>query len=268
MLAWLFDNAHYWPFTLACIVALIPFERVFPRIVKPVQIRMRTRSILVIAAFSIGTSHLVQIYLQDGMIMMFAPLKLLSIAKLNFPPFLIFSIGFLFLDFLTYAIHRLSHRVTVLWRLHAIHHSDEHVTALSAVLHHPFETLANFTLVMFFSVIVGVPILVLVIYSFVGAAHNAFAHADIVLPHWIDRPLRYLVVTPDIHRTHHSARFDEGNSNFGQIFTIWDRLLGTYIDRPTVPEPELKMGLPDSEKSQSFSISALLALPFVNRHRN
>jgi len=100
------------------------------------------------------------------------------------------------------------------------------VTALSAVLHHPIETLVNFALVMFFSLSSAYPSLFSSSDPFVGVAHNAFAHADIALPAWIDRPLRYLIVTPDVHRTHHSVRLDEGNSNFGQIFTIWDRIFG------------------------------------------
>jgi sterol desaturase/sphingolipid hydroxylase (fatty acid hydroxylase superfamily) len=77
--------------------------------------------------------------------------------------------------------------------------------------------------------------------------------------------LRWVVVTPDLHRTHHSVEMREGNSNFGQIFTIWDRLLGTYVDRPSVPEAELRMGLPEGGRPAGFRTGALLTYPFATK---
>jgi sterol desaturase/sphingolipid hydroxylase (fatty acid hydroxylase superfamily) len=173
-----------------------------------------------------------------------------------------FVVSFLLVDFLTYVFHRLSHMVPLLWRLHAIHHADEHVTAVTAQLHHPLETVASFVFLLFLYVVLGVPVVVAIIYGLVFAVHNAFSHADIRLPRDVDRLLRWIIVTPDLHRTHHSSDMREGNSNFGQIFSIWDRLLGTYVDRPSVPEAELSMGLPAAARPAAFKTSALLAYPF------
>jgi sterol desaturase/sphingolipid hydroxylase (fatty acid hydroxylase superfamily) len=178
---------------------------------------------------------------------------------------LIFALSFLLIDLLTYASHRISHSASVLWRFHKIHHADEHVTAISAFLHHPLENIINFVIMLLICVIVGIPILALVIYGFVASAHNAFSHANISLPKWLDDLLRMIFVTPDVHRTHHSVLQAEGNSNFGQIFSIWDRLLGTYLAKPSVPETALVMGLPPSEKPDYFAVLSLLAVPFKAR---
>jgi sterol desaturase/sphingolipid hydroxylase (fatty acid hydroxylase superfamily) len=94
-----------------------------------------------------------------------------------------------------------------------------------------------------------------------------FAHADIALPRRLDRWLRWIIVTPDLHRTHHSCDMREGNSNFGQVFTIWDRLFGTYLDRPALPESQLRMGLPEASRPTRFGSVTLLAYPFQRRKR-
>jgi sterol desaturase/sphingolipid hydroxylase (fatty acid hydroxylase superfamily) len=115
---------------------------------------------------------------------------------------------------------------------------------------------------LFLYVLLGVPVVVAIIYGLVYSVHNAFSHADIALPRGVDRWLRWVVVTPDLHRTHHSTDMREGNANFGQVFTIWDRLLGTYVDRPALPEGELRMGLPEAARPASFRALTLLAYPF------
>ena len=265
MLSYLLSNAGYWIFSIACILLFIPLEKYFPRIKTSARLIKRGRAIAGIASLAILVSYLASAYLQTNLITAFLQLKLFSMAKLDLPAPVIFALSFLFMDFLVYALHWLSHKITALWRVHAIHHSDEHVTALTGLLHHPLETLISFIFVLFFAVIFGVPVLVLIAYPFIAAMHNAFAHADIALPLWVDRSLRLLIVTPDVHRTHHSVRMKEGNSNFGQIFTIWDRIFGTYIAHPSVSEERLVMGLPPSERPKNFSLASLLVLPFMKR---
>ena len=125
----------------------------------------------------------------------------------------------------------------------------------------------NYVFLLFLYVVLGVPVVAAIFYGLAYAIHNSFAHADITLPRSLDRSLRWIIVTPDLHRTHHSVERREGNSNFGQIFTVWDRLLGTYVDRPSVPEAELSMGLPATAQPSAFKTSALLAYPFLNRKR-
>ena len=138
---------------------------------------------------------------------------------------------------------------------------------MSGLLHHPLETLLSAVFLLFFTVVLGIPVLVFVIYGACIGVHSAITHADVALPRRFDWALRWLIVTPDVHRTHHSIQQREGNSNFGQVFTIWDRLFGTYVDRPAAAEAMLIMGLPDSEKPRAFSVAGLLLHPFLWRRR-
>src|SRR5690348_5190633 len=202
--------------------------------------------ILSFAALTIVTTIVLQYAVQERLIAAFAPLRVFNLGRLPLPDWAIFVLSFLLVDLLNYVFHWLSHAVPMLWRLHAIHHSDEHVTAVTGQLHHPLELVASYVFLIFVYVLIGMPILAAIIYGLVYAVHNAFAHADIALPARLDRALRWVLVTPDLHRTHHSRDLREGNSNFGQVFTVWDRLFGTYIDRPSLPEAELRMGLPEA----------------------
>ena len=103
---------------------------------------------------------------------------------------------------------------------------------------------------------------------FFAVIHGVLSHADIRIPASIDRVLRLVLVTPDSHRTHHSIDMREGNSNFGIVLTVWDRLFGTYVDQPKTGVSELMMGLPPSESPKGFTVSALFLHPFQRRNSN
>lgn len=257
----------YWLITLLAVLLLWPLERWFPRILNRNVKRGRFVAIFTVALATLCASLFIQFYLQASLVSLFLGLKFVSIAKLPLDATLVFAASFLLLDFLSYLLHVVSHHVTLFWRVHAVHHADEHVTAVSGLLHHPLEILLSAVFLLFFTVVFGIPVLVFVIYGACMAVHNAITHADVALPRGLDRALRWLIVTPDVHRTHHSIHLREGNSNFGQMFTIWDRLFGTYVDRPAATEALLVMGLPDSEKPSAFSVSGLLLHPFLRRRR-
>ncbi len=223
--------------------------------------------IFAVALAALCVSLFIQFYLQTSLVSLFLGLKFVSIAKLPLDATLVFAASFLLLDFLSYLLHVVFHHVALLWRVHAVHHADEHVTAVSGLLHHPLEVLLSAVFLLFFTVVLGIPVLVFVIYGACMAVHSAITHADVALPRRLDRALRWLIVTPDVHRIHHSIQLREGNSNFGQMFTLWDRLFGTYVDRPAAPEAMLVMGLPDGEKPSAFSVSGLLWHPFLWRRR-
>ena len=256
--------------TIVAFGAIIVFALVelrFPRMQSRPDWREHLPPILSFAALTIATTIVLQFVVQDHLIAAVAPLRFLNLGRLPLPDWMIFILSLLLVDFLNYLFHRLSHAIPALWRLHAIHHSDEHVTAVTGQLHHPFELVASYVFLIVVYVLIGMPLIAAIIYGLVYAVHNAFAHADIALPGGVDRWLRWIIVTPDLHRTHHSSDMREGNSNFGQVFTIWDRLLGTYIDRPSLPEAELKMGLPVEARPQRFGSAALLAYPFRKKKR-
>jgi sterol desaturase/sphingolipid hydroxylase (fatty acid hydroxylase superfamily) len=248
--------------SLCLILFYAPLERKFPR-VNSQSARPGITSVIIIGFFSYGAAWLFKETIYLDTISVFLNLQFFSLSKSDLPISLIYFISFLFIDFIMYLFHFLSHKVNFLWKLHSVHHTDEHVSAKTGVLHHPFETLASLLFALFFSVILGIPILVLILFAACATIHNLFAHANIALPTSLDRTLRKLIVTPDVHRTHHSIEIHEGNSNFGEIFTIWDRLFGTYTDHPASGEEKLVMGLPASEQPKSFSAINLLLHPFA-----
>lgn len=258
-------NLPPWAITLLMIGALAPLEYFFPRVSGRPSIKGRILAVLAIGALSMVTLTLLNGQLQQLLVPLFLQIKLFSLSKLEMPSLLLFLVGFLLIDLIQYTMHLVSHKVTLLWRMHAIHHADEHVTAASTLLHHPLEVMINYGIILCLYVILGIPILIIAIYGLVNAIHSVFSHANIALPAKLDHALRLVIVTPDMHRTHHSIRMDEGNSNFGQVFTIWDRLFGTYVAHPTTGEAGLVMGLPKSEKPKSFSLPGLLLLPFARR---
>ena len=257
----------YWLITVLTVLLLLPLERWFPRILNRNAHGGRFVPIFAVALAALCVSLFIQFYLQTSLVSLFLGLKFVSIAKLPLDATLVFIASFLLLDLISYFQHVVSHHVALLWRVHAVHHADEHVTAVSGLLHHPLEILLSAVFLLFFTVVLGIPVLVFVIYGACMAVHSAITHADVALPRGLDRALRWLIVTPDVHRTHHSIHLREGNSNFGQMFTVWDRLFGTYVDRPAATEAMLVMGLSESEKPSAFSVAGLLLHPFLWRRR-
>lgn len=251
--------------TIAAIAIILPLERMFPAVSKRPETRGRLRAISVIAILSAGVSFLFFAYGQNDVIRFVLGFQIMNVSRADVPDWVLFVGTFLFMDFLAYAIHWVSHKLTVLWRLHSVHHSDENVSAISALLQHPLGTLLSASVHLFFAVLLGLPLLVFVLYGVIAAVHAVFAHADFHLPGPVDRVLRWLMVTPDMHRTHHSVEMREGNSNFGMVLTIWDRLFGTYVDHPATGERDLVMGLPLAEKPARFSGTALFLHPFRSR---
>lgn len=265
---WRFVAAN-WPtaLALAAILFFTPFELLFPRVSSPQDWRRRVPVIAALGLLSLAAGFMVPLVAQAPYVKAIVGLKLFSIAKLPLPGEVIFIGSLLLVDFLTYAFHWLSHKIPLLWRLHAVHHADEHVTALSGQLHHPFEVIAQYFTLMFAYVVFGVPIVAVAAYAVLAGVHNAFAHADIALPERLERWLRLVIVTPDMHRVHHSVERREGNSNFSQVFSVWDRLFRTYIPEPSRPPRELRMGLSPDWAPRAFSLPALLLLPFRTRAR-
>ena len=253
------------PLLLFAVLLCLPFERFIPRVVANSVPAGRT---LAIAGIVVVGVVVTQAYVWWGLgpiIDIFVKMKIFSFAKLPMPDWLLIFISFLMLDFLYYLSHVIVHYVPLFWRLHKIHHADQHVTAFSSLLHHPFETVFTGAFITAFVVVLGLPVLVYLNFGVALALHAVFAHANVALPTKLDRLLRFFIVTPDVHRTHHSQSLSEGNSNFGAMFTIWDRLFGTYIDQTQEPVSTLSMGLPAHSKPTAFTMKELLLFPFKGK---
>lgn len=246
---------------IAAILFFLPFELNWPRIKGNKAWKQRVPVIALMGLMSVASAVVLALYLQSTMVAVLKGVQVFSLAKSGLPSPVIFVLGFLITDFLTYAFHRLSHKIDLLWRLHSIHHTDEHVTAITGQLHHPFETTVGYLFMLTFYVVLGIPVVVVALYVLINSVHNTFSHADLALPGSVELLLRLIIVTPDMHRTHHSILPEEGNTNFGQVFSFWDRIFGTYADHPQAGERNLKMGLPESIRPKSFSLSKLLAYP-------
>ena len=145
-------------------------------------------------------------------------------------PFWVYVVlGVLLLDFIgAYLAHLVEHKVKPLWMVHLVHHSDHHVDTTTANRHHPLESLVRFFFTLLAVFILGAPIGVVMLYQSLSVVLSQFNHANINLPTKLDQWLSYVLVTPHMHKVHHHHVLPYTDSNYGNIFAIWDRLLGTY----------------------------------------
>ena len=179
------------------------------------------------------------------------------------------AIGFLGRAFLSWGTHILNHKVPFLWAIHRVHHADMRLDVSTTVRFHPLEFVVTTPLTLTGVVLLGAPPLALLVYELMDAAVTVFSHSNVRLPWWIDRPLRLIIVTPDVHRVHHSSYQPETDSNYGAVLTIWDRLLGTYRRKPADALASQETGLSEVQDSRSNSLFWLLVLPFIElRARN
>lgn len=170
-------------------------------------------------------------------------------------------LGLLLLDLIgAYTAHYVEHRVKPLWMVHLVHHSDHKVDTTTANRHHPLESIIRFGFTLLGVFLVGAPIRLVMLYQSCSLVFSQFNHANIKLPKSIDRWLSYVIVSPDMHKIHHHYRLPYTDANYGNIFSIWDRLFGTYMD---FEREQLVYGVdvfPDEQKNTQ--IKELLKQPF------
>lgn len=169
------------------------------------------------------------------------------------------------LDLVIYWQHRLFHRVPLLWRMHMVHHADREIDVTTALRFHPLEILVSMLIKMAAVVVIGAPVVAVFIFEITLNAMAMFNHANIALPRWLDAALRLLVVTPDMHRVHHSVRVEETNSNYGFNLSLWDRLFGSYRAQPAAGHQGMTIGLAHLQHAPTARLGWMLRLPFVER---
>lgn len=179
-------------------------------------------------------------------------------------PWAAFAIGFLGRAFPSWAMHYLNHKVPFLWAIHRVHHVDTRLDVSTTVRFHPLEFVFSTPLTLGCVVLLGVPPVAILIYEIMDASVTVFSHANVRLPWWVDRPLRLFIVTPDVHRVHHSSHQPETDSNYGAVLTIWDRLLGTYRRKDAAALATQENGLSEAQDGRSRNILWLLILPFID----
>jgi sterol desaturase/sphingolipid hydroxylase (fatty acid hydroxylase superfamily) len=152
-------------------------------------------------------------------------------------PWVFALVGLLLLDFIgAYLVHFIEHKVTFLWRFHLIHHTDTWVDTTSANRHHPGESVIRFIFTVFGVLIVGGPMWMVFLYQSLSVIFSQFNHANIPLPKKLDKFLSYFLISPDMHKVHHHFKLPYTDSNYGNIFSVWDRLFGTfsYLEREKI----------------------------------
>jgi len=174
------------------------------------------------------------------------------------------TLSFLLLDLLIYFQHRLFHHYPLLWRLHRVHHSDIEFDVTTAVRFHPIEILLSMCIKISGVILIGAPVVAVIVFEIVLNAISLFNHGNIKIPVKLDHYLRWLLVTPDMHRVHHSAIRAETDSNFGFNIPWWDRLFATYRDQPELGHSGLKVGLNEFRDRRFVNILWLLKQPLLN----
>lgn len=182
---------------------------------------------------------------------------------LDLPFWLEIVIAFILLDFAIYLQHVISHRVPLFWRFHKVHHTDRDLDASSAVRFHPIEILLSMLYKCGLVLIIGPAALAVLIFEIVLNASAIFNHANLRLPLGLDKFLRAVIVTPDMHRVHHSVIEGETNSNYGFNFSIWDKLCGTYKAQPQAGHDGMTIGLSEHQSSAPAKLLWSLKLPFA-----
>ena len=167
------------------------------------------------------------------------------------------------LDFVVWLQHVMVHAVPLFWRLHRMHHADLDFDVTTGLRFHPLEIILSMFIKFAAIIVLGPPIIAVIIFEILLNATAMFNHGNIRLPLKLDRLLRWIVVTPDMHRVHHSVEDDEANSNFGFNLPWWDRLFGTYRDQPRGGHDGMTIGIRKyREPKQSSRFDGLLLMPF------
>ncbi len=171
----------------------------------------------------------------------------------------------LLLDFAIWAQHVISHKVPVLWRLHRVHHSDRDMDVTTAIRFHPIEIALSMGLKIGLVYALGAPVWVVILFEVVLNGSAMFNHGNMRLPRGLDRPLRWVIVTPDMHRVHHSAIRAEHDTNYGFNLSVWDRLFGTYTPDPAGGHGGMTVGLAEHQTAAPTRLGWTLAFPFQRR---
>ena len=184
--------------------------------------------------------------------------------ELDAPFWLALLASLLVLDLAIYVQHVVFHKVPVLWRLHRMHHTDLDFDVTTALRFHPLEIVLSMLIKLALVMLLGAPPAAVMLFEVILNATAMFNHGNVGLPRRLDRALRWILVTPDMHRVHHSTRPEETDSNFGFNLPWWDRLFGTYRDQPRDGHTGMTVGLEYFRDRRAIGLYALLLQPFLN----
>jgi sterol desaturase/sphingolipid hydroxylase (fatty acid hydroxylase superfamily) len=183
--------------------------------------------------------------------------------QVAFPGWLVFFVTLMALDVVAYAQHVFLHRVPWLWRFHRTHHTDQDFDFTTGLRFHPIESVYTTTVVLGTILVLGASPGAVLVSQLLSVAMSFLEHANMRMPMPLDRLLRRFLVTPDVHRIHHSQVGRENRSNLGNIFSWWDRMFGTYVDQPAAGHDGIAFGLAEFSERKHLTLPWMLAQPFL-----
>ncbi|MEO0357764.1 MAG: sterol desaturase family protein [Pseudomonadota bacterium] len=183
---------------------------------------------------------------------------------INWPLWIEIILAIVILDFMVWLHHVINHKVPLFWRYHRVHHADVEMDVTTAIRFHPIEIFLSMFLKIGVVYVLGAPVLAVIIFEILLNGSAMFNHSNIRLPLGLDRQLRRFMVTPDMHRIHHSARQPETDSNYGFALSVWDRWFGTYTEDPKDGHDAMTVGL-EWQDERPTKLGWSLALPFFRR---
>lgn len=183
--------------------------------------------------------------------------------NIGVPPLIEGLLCIALLDLLIYTQHVIFHHVKPLWRLHMMHHTDLDIDVTTGARFHPVEIVLSMLIKIAAVAALGAPAWSVVLFEVLLNGTAMFNHSNVSMPGWLDRVVRLFIVTPDMHRVHHSVIIRELNTNFGFNLSIWDKIFGTYTPQPRMGHQGMTIGLANFRDFKGLGFSSLLALPFV-----
>jgi sterol desaturase/sphingolipid hydroxylase (fatty acid hydroxylase superfamily) len=256
------ENMLRLSFALGIFLIMITWEFLDPR--RPLTIARKQRWIInlglaltnqLLVRFSLGAiAYFTAVYSQEQN---FGLLNLLTL-----PNTLSLFISILLLDFAIYCQHIISHKWIGLWRLHQIHHSDLEIDATTAVRFHPLEIILSLLYKSFWILLLGINPFAVILFEIILNGAATFNHSNVNIALSIDKILRWLIITPDMHRIHHSTIKTEMDSNYGFSISLWDRIFRTYTANPQASQLTMEIGLKELRQPQQLTFLKLLSLPF------
>lgn len=171
--------------------------------------------------------------------------------------------GFVLLDLMRYLVHRSEHAVPFFWRFHALHHSDPDVDVTTSVRHHPIEYMFTSAFYWLAVLVLDVPVFIVLSHGLAVFGTAAIQHGNIRLPEWLERWLRPMLITVDTHRIHHSVSFEEANSNYGAVLSVWDQLFGTYTRINRAQHEGIIFGVRELPRRDCMKPWAMMLTPWL-----
>ena len=176
-------------------------------------------------------------------------------------------ISVILLDLLIYTQHILFHHIPLFWRIHKVHHIDQDIDITTGLRFHPIEITLSALIKCSIVLLLGVPLMAIILFEILLNAMSMLSHANISLASRFDKYLRFFIVTPDMHRIHHSVLKDETNSNYGFNLSCWDRLFKTYKDQPKLGHLQMNIGLDEFQDENKTTLFDIIMIPFRNKKK-